>query len=135
MLKRWNGEAFQANIYGVLGAGSSGLIEESKFAGFGLLQFDIEDRHYYFLAKHLQTVSEGRPDLRQSTARVGIAPYQDKYDGIHSWLILEWQRTEFSGRSAAIELTPLLRVFYRNLLFEIGQSFSGEMRFNYIAHF
>ena len=135
LLKRWNHSLFQSNIYSVLGGGHSNFSGEGESVGFGLLQFDIEDRRYYFLAKHSQMINEDQRDLKQSTLRIGLAPYLEEYDGIHSWLILEYQNTEINEESAMEDLTPILRIFYRNLLFEIGQSFDGETKFNYIAHF
>lgn len=135
LLKRWNTERFQANLYGILGAGHSELNDEPRFIGAATVQFDIEDRKYYFLIKHMQLQSEEGAELNESKVRLGIAPYVEGYDGIHSWLILEYQSWRYLDSSRKEELTPLLRVFYRNLLFEIGQSFEGMTKFNYIAHF
>lgn len=135
LLHRWNGEGFQANIYGNLGVGQSELGKDSKFSGLGLLQFDIEDRDYYFLAKHFRIQNDDRTDLAQTVIRAGITPYVVNFDGIHSWLILEWQKLDFSDGKDVTDLTPFLRVFYKNLLFEIGQSFDGVTKFNYITHF
>lgn len=135
LLKRWNGENLQANIYSVFGIGNSHLGPTDETSGLGLLQFDIEDRDYYFLAKHIQIFNNERVDLEQSILRVGITPYVDEFDGLHSWLILEWQNTNFYDGKSISDMTPFLRVFYRNLLFEIGQSFNGVTQFNYITHF
>ena len=135
LLKRWNTNHLQANIYMNLGGGHSELTGKSETAGYGLLQFDIEDRDYYFLAKHSQLVSEKVTDLRQSVVRAGITPYVDGYDGFHTWLILEYSSVEFLQTEKYEMLTPMLRFFYRNILFEIGQSFDGSTQFNYIAHF
>ncbi|MFK8139341.1 MAG: hypothetical protein AB8E15_13355 [Bdellovibrionales bacterium] len=135
LLKRWNGEKHQANLYAVLGLGKSSLNSDSIGVGLGLLQFDIEDRDYYFLAKYMELGNSKQTDLKQSTIRFGVTPYVDNYDGIHSWLILEWQETQFLGSTTLSELTPFLRIFYRNLLFEIGQTYDGNSKFNYITHF
>lgn len=135
LLKRWNGESFQANLYANIGIGESNLSGKSDAAGFGLLQFDIEDRKYYFLAKHLGLVTDRQTDFYQTVVRAGIAPYEDPFDGLHSWIILEWQEFNIRNVREMSDLTPFLRVFYRNLLFEIGQSFNGVTRFNYIVHF
>lgn len=135
LLKRWNGRGSQANIYAMVGAGQSDLSEKSEASGLGLVQFDMENREYYFLAKHLQVVNEEQVDLKQSIVRVGVAPYVADYEDIHSWLILEWQTLNFNETGTVHDLTPFLRIFYRNLLFEIGQSFDGISKFNYIAHF
>ena len=135
LAKRWNENNLQANIYFNLGAGRSELSTEPETVGYGLVQFDIEDRDYYFLIKHLQLVSEEQLEFQHTVIRAGLAPYVEKFDGIHSWLILEFQHNEFLESQIVDDLTPFLRVFYRNLLFEIGQSFNGFTRFNYITHF
>jgi len=135
LLKRWNNKSSQANIYAVLGLGQSDLNGESEASGLGLIQFDIENREYYFLAKYLQIQNEEQVDLKQSIVRVGLAPYVADYEGIHSWLILEWQTLNFNEAGTRHDVTPFLRIFYKNLLFEIGQNFDGVSKFNYIVHF
>ncbi len=135
LIKRWNGKGLQANIYANIGLGESSLNAESKLAGLGLLQFDIENRNYYFLTKHLRIESANGRELAQSVMRIGIAPYVVNFEGMHSWLILEWQKTDFKDGPDVSDLTPFLRIFYKNLLFEIGQSFDGLTKFNYITHF
>lgn len=135
LLKRWNGDALQANFYAILGAGQSELSGFSKTAGLGAFQFDIEDREYYFLARHSQLFTEDRDDFEQSIVRFGVAPYIERFEGLHSWIIIEGQRFRLPTGSYETDLTPFLRFFYRNMLFEIGQSFEGQTRINYIAHF
>lgn len=135
LLKRWNAPAFQANIYGFAGPGYSRLTSLDSFAGKAGVQFDIEDRRLYFLVKHVEIFNEDQRDLWRSTARIGIAPYIDGYEGLHSWLILQWQGYKFANERFNYSVTPILRMFYRNLLFEIGHSLQGEINFNYIAHF
>src|SRR5690606_14285081 len=98
------------NVYGVLGAGQSELSGTPEASGFSLVQFDIEDRKYYFLAKYADLYNENKSDLRQATLRAGIAPYIEKYDGIHSWFILEWHQFRFSSSDSSEDLTPLLRI-------------------------
>ena len=135
LLKRWNASNLQANLYTVLGAGESRLDGNSKSAGLLGFQFDIEDRDYYFLVKSSGIDNGSQTDLMSNTVRVGVTPYVDPYDGIHTWLILNWEEKRFFGEAKETDLTPTLRFFYRNLLFEIGQSFKGNTQFNYIAHF
>ena len=54
LLKRWNKEALQANLYTNIGVGQSRLNENSPdgAVGLGVVQFDIEDRDYYFWQNH-----------------------------------------------------------------------------------
>lgn len=135
LLKRWNSDAFQANLYAVAGAGQSELSGLAEGAGLGQLQFDIEDRRYYFLAKHTRIFTDKETDLEQSMLRIGFAPYQGRFEEPHFWLILEGERQIFAENTDEESLTPFLRLFYRNILFEIGQSFDGHTKFNYITHF
>ncbi len=135
LLKRWNGETSQANLYAVAGGGISKLTGDSEFTGLGLAQFDVEDRRYYFFTKNLWLVNNDKTDLRQFTTRVGMAPYVGDYEDLHTWIVLEWQNFRFGDSGAVSELTPFLRFFYNNVLFEIGQSFDGNTKINFISHF
>lgn len=135
LLKRWNGPNYQGNLYAVLGVGHSKITEESRGAVLSKLQFDIEDRDYYFLSSYSQVTTENLVDLRSGVVRAGFAPYVAKFDDIHSWLILEWRTINRLNTGFVEDVTPLLRIFYKNLLFEIGHSFNGATRFKYIVHF
>ncbi len=136
LLKRWNGKSFQSNLYALVGGGISTLdgIEQKGTGAVGL-QYDIEDRRYYFLAKHMNLLTKEDSAFYQSVVRVGIAPYEGDFDELHAWLILEWRKNEWGQGFVMEDTTPMLRFFYQNLLFEIGQSFRGLTRFNYIIHF
>ena len=135
LLKRWNGQALQANIYALMGVGTHDFLGGHRMAGLSALQFDIEDRKYYFLSKHLEAFDQDQSQIRQSILRAGLAPYQGDFDDIHSWIILEWQRREIGSDVPVRDVTAFLRIFYNNLLFEVGQSFDGATKFNYISHF
>ena len=137
LLKRWNGKALQANLYTAWGVGQSNLTKPRQSVGYGMLQFDIEDRQYYFFAKQSRLFNGDRNDFRLTTLRVGFAPYVEDFNGIHAWLILEWERYRFESPQPHYVkyLTPLLRIFYKTVLFEIGHSFEGVSKFNYITHF
>jgi hypothetical protein len=132
---RWNTDQLQGNLYGSLGVGSSDLSGDRQNIGNAMLQFDIEDRKYYFLTKHQQVFGQEGVDLRLSLARLGFAPYVGKFDEIHTWLIMEWSKMAMRESGFQEDLTPFLRVFYKNILFEIGQSFKGNSNFNFITHF
>ena len=80
LIKRWNGDALQANLYALVGAGVSELGADSETSGFGSLQFDIEDRDYYFLAKHERVFNKNGTDLEQTIVRAGLSPYVVGYD-------------------------------------------------------
>ena len=135
LLKRWNGPSYQGNLYAVLGLGHSQFSKESLGAGLSKIQFDIEDRDYYFLTSYSRIDTEEQRHFQDMMARIGLSPYVGKFDDIHTWLILEYRAQEVLDEGIFEDLTPFLRIFYKNLLFEIGQSFKGNTRFNYIIHF
>ena len=135
LVHRWNTEHLQANLYAVVGAGQSNFTGEDESVQYGLTQFDIEDRDYYFLAKHSQMGGDSITHLRQTIIRAGVTPYVDPYNGFHTWIIAEWSKTESLKQESIEGLTPFLRFFYRNILFEFGQSLDGQTKFNYITHF
>jgi len=135
LLKRWNGNKFQANIYSILGVGHSELSDDSDTSGLAGLQFDIEDREYYFLVKHHELHSKNNYELRSSVVRLGFAPYVGKFEDIHTWFILQWDKIDFYREKNQEDLSPYIRIFYKNILFEIGHSFNGKSRFNYTIHF
>lgn len=127
---RWNGEAYQANIYVHGGAGYSRLSRGSVFHGG--VTADIEDRRLYFLAQWDILRNSERTEATFWKARVGFAPYITGFDSLHSWLILEANRKSLGdGR---VDLVPTLRFFYQNVLWEVGSSLGGEIHFNYIIH-
>ncbi|MCY4524059.1 MAG: hypothetical protein OXB84_04900 [Halobacteriovoraceae bacterium] len=135
VLKRWNGSNYQANLYTILGAGRSDISGSTQDAGLGVFQFDIEDRKYYFLTKYAHIQNPDDAELKQTTVRIGLAPYVGGFDDIHSWFILEWQKNNIINSKVDEDVTSYLRFFYENVLFEIGYSFDGNAKFNYITHF
>ena len=135
LLKRWNGKAYQGNLYALIGGGQSELSGKSEGALFTAVQFDIEDRKYYFLTRHTRLAADDAEDLVMSQVRLGFAPYVGDFEDLHTWLILEYAHKEFRSNERAEDLTPFIRLFYSNVMIEIGQSFDGESKFRYIIHY
>ena len=132
LVKRWNGEAYQANIYAHAGGGRSRLSGAWRGVGHGGITADIEDRRFYFLAEANGLRNSSRNEFNFWKARAGFAPYITGFEGIHSWIILEANRKSLGTR--AIQLVPTLRFFYQNVLWEFGYSLKGDLHFNYIIH-
>ncbi len=99
-------------------------------------EWDAEDREYYGRIKYAQHFVENRRRNDETLVRFGFAPYKAKANEPAIWGILEWKsETENKFRTAQHEITPLMRYFYKNALFEIGSSLSGKFAFNYMYHF
>lgn len=132
LVKRWNGENYQGNIYAHLGGGESRLSGKWRGVGHGGITADIEDRRFYFLTELASVRNSEKNEFSFWKARFGFAPYITGFDGIHTWMILEANRKSIGDKT--VQLVPTLRFFYQNVLWEIGYSLKGDMHFNYIIH-
>lgn len=147
-LLAWRGNYpdLQTNVYLSLSLGkkweseSDNSHSESKsktasLAGWSA-EWDAEDREYYGRVKYGQTheISGSRGD--EMLVRLGMAPYKAKADEPAIWGMLEWKNSSDNKYSTSHhEVTPLIRYFYKNALFEFGSSLSGKFAFNYMFHF
>lgn len=135
LVKRWNKSNLQANLYALGGVGFGDLSGQEEAHYLTGAQFDIEDRDYYFLVKHKHLFTSDVSAFQSTTVRAGFTPYVGDFDELHSWIIVDVTQMQFSGESPKIDVTPTLRLFYQNLLFEAGYSYNGNFNFNYITHF
>ncbi|WP_413587466.1 hypothetical protein [Bdellovibrio sp. HCB274] len=136
LAKRWNNEDSQANIYLGAGYGVEKSFDENKAVTYGSIDVDWESRKYYTAAAYSRFFRDNsgpqyRPDFEMIKARVGFAPYLAEYNDINAWLILQADKKNDSGT----ELTQFVRLFYRNVLIELGAGFNGNWTFNYMVHF
>ena len=128
LVKRWNEEGRQSNVY--LGACSGAMarsLEPRRFArGYAaMLDADTETRSYYFSLHHEVTASQfGR--YAYSRVQGGFSPYLAAFGGLHSWVVV---RTDYDGWRRRGDVTPLLRFFFQNVLWEFGESFNGRLQF------
>lgn len=132
LLKRWNEEGFQANIYSLTGAGNSRLSGRSRAAYFAGAVVDIENRRLYFLTHFTHLRNNVKQELNHAEIRAGFAPYLGNFNDLHTWMILE--ASHQSVFDTKWRLTPFLRFFYQNVLWEIGSSLKGDIKLNTIIH-
>lgn len=140
LLRRWNREDSQGNVYLSLGAGTetSPLVGEADRhggVGFGELMADWEDRRFYVLAKHRVLIREDqapwlRGNIEMSQLRGGFAPYLGEYNQLNTWVIGQLDQGPTSPR----DFTLLLRFYYQNVLWEIGSSLNHQSVFNFMVH-
>ena len=135
LLKRWNELASQANVYLVIGHG--GEIKNRSFKDTSSLKFetDWESRKYYisFAQSALIDHKNDQRSIHHSKLRAGFAPYLAEFNELNSWLILEANHMNKADRD--LEITPLIRLFYKNVLIETGSSFQGDLQFNFMVHY
>lgn len=135
LLKRWNEEDSQANIYLVSGAGVADANIEKSGTKFGYLvgaEADWETRQLFTSAKYYHFSSPQLTDVGVYQARIGYSPYLADFDKLQSWVML--QGMYLRGVDDHVILTPLVRFFYHNVLWEAGSSLSGEWFLNFMVH-
>lgn len=130
---RHNAPGSQANLYATVGAGYvDDSVGQDGLLLHGGVQLDFETRRFYTA---LMADVMKAPSLTpyRLTYRIGFAPYEAAYDELWGWMILQFQY--FPQMNGRVELTPLMRVFYRSILFEVGSTFKGEWFLQIMAHF
>lgn len=135
LLKRWNEIDSQANIYFSLGHGGEKINSSFKDTSFMAVESDWESRKYYvsFREEMLKVYKKRGSDLYMTRVRAGFAPYLAEFSELNSWLILQAEKMNKGKESYT--LTPMIRLFYRNVLTEFGADQHGNAQFNFMVHF
>jgi hypothetical protein len=128
LVKRWNMESAQANVFTWGGAGSAYVSESNAhdFAWHGGAQVDYETRRIYASLKtdlHASAAFTHRID----TLQLGIAPYEHDYDSLATWLVVQGRRVT-GGIQDGTEWSLLLRLFKRGAWLEAGATRDGKLQ-------
>jgi len=135
LIKRWNGDNSQANLYGKLGAGIADPFgpESGELAGFVGVAADWETRRW-FTSYEARGWDLGYDREFKQSARLGVAPYIGDYGDLHTWLMVQVDHKPEGDEP--ITTTPLVRFFYGVQLVEIGYTpQTEEILFNWIVRF
>lgn len=139
LLKRWNNDDSQGNIYISGGSGYEKFADKNYDVKLAELVADWESRKYYIYFDHLYLNRSNKQnallpdrDYNHSRFRVGTAPFLADYTDLNVWLILQ---SEKHLNQSNIEMTQFLRFYIKNTLWEIGARFDGGWAFNYMIHF
>ncbi len=133
LVKRWNERDSQANIY-VYGAyGTARFQNQTQGAGLAGLEADAESRKYYVSVKYEKMWGNLGPDFVHGEARLGIAPYEAEFNEIASWFMIQYQYHPELLKKEVV--TPLMRLFYKSVLFETGVGTDGDWMLNFMFHF
>ncbi len=119
LLKRWNEQSSQANVYfkGAVGQADAFGPGGKELAGFVGLAADWETRRW-FTSYEARAYDFGFETSVRHAARVGVAPYIGDYGDLHTWLMLEVENKPEA--EAPTTATALVRFFYDVQLLEIG---------------
>lgn len=131
LIKRWNLPKSQGNFYISAAGGrefTQGLSERNvaKLA----IDLDWEDRDYYIALGHRQYFRQDFDDIDVKKLRLGFSPYLGEFDELNTWFIVEAMQMN----QETIEVTPMFRFYYRNVLWEVGSSLRGNWMFNFMVH-
>ncbi|HKU91551.1 MAG TPA: hypothetical protein VJP84_17295 [Steroidobacteraceae bacterium] len=128
LVKRWNLEDAQANVFVWGGAGQAYVseLDEHQFAANAGAQIDYETRRIYASLKtDLQ-----RADAfshRTDTLQLGLAPYKHDFDSLATWFVLQG-RQYTGGIHDGTEWALLLRLFKRGAWIEAGVTDEGKLQ-------
>lgn len=133
LVKRWNETDSQANIYVYGSYGAAHFLNETKNAGQVGIEVDAETRKHYISIEYEKMWTGIGPDMDRIKARLGVAPYEAEFTEVASWFMIQYQRHPFLIKKEVV--TPLMRLFYKSVLFEAGVSTDGDWMLNFMFHF
>jgi hypothetical protein len=128
LVKRWNMETAQANIFAWGGAGNArvGELRSDVFSWNAGAQLDYETRRVYSSLKtdlHRSTAFSHRID----TLQLGLAPYKHEADTLATWFVVQGRR--YTGEiHDGTEWALLLRLFRRGAWVEAGVTDDGKLQ-------
>ncbi len=134
LLRRWNLEDAQANVWLFAGVGE---VRGNDFAGSKLLlapgvQVDYETTRVYLAATaRLYRAANLNHDF--ASVRAGFSFYEVDYDEVQPWLVLEARRMR--GLSDKAEITPMLRLIHNRFFVELGVNKARQARANFMYIF
>ena len=128
LVKRWNLESAQANVFTWGGVGQAYVSEGNshEFAWNAGAQLDYETRRVYSSLRtdlHRSTVFEHRID----TLQLGVAPYEHDFDTLATWFVVQG-RQYTGGIHEGTEWALLLRLFKRGAWIEAGVTDDGKLQ-------
>ncbi len=136
LIKRWYLKDSQANIYTSFYAGDFGQNVGQRNINGGVLQaqldIDWESRSLYTAFATSLLKLDGQ-SLSKYSYRIGFAPYIAGMNVLQTWLILQFRY--FEELENKINITPMMRFFYKNVLWEIGSNLKGSSFLTLMVHY
>ena len=128
LAKRWNNRNSQANLYLLSSVGLN--TRNSKSMGTIGIHGDWEDRRFMVM-QMIEHFSHNSALV--SNTRLAYSPYTVDYSKTSTWLIAHY-RIEYNDDQYSYMFFPIIRLFKKNYLFEIG--YNGNDSFlSFMTHF
>ncbi len=138
LAKRWNLPEAQGNLYFFGGPGFSQLKQKPNnkknfFYRMGV-QADFETRRIHIAARLTENrlFSENKKIYNRLDLTTGFAPYLANFDELNSWVLFRLRTNVHFHKPLAI---VIVRFFYKNFLWELGQDFRGNSHLNFMVRF
>ena len=128
LAKRWNNENSQANFYLLSSVGLSA--ENSKVMSTIGVHGDWENRR--FMVMEMLEYYSYNSSLVSNT-RLAFSPFTVDYSKVSTWLIAHY-RVAYENENVSDMLIPVVRLFKRNYLFEIGSN-GKDSFFTFMIHY
>lgn len=128
LVKRWNLESAQANVFTWGGAGNSYVSEKNahEFTWNAGAQIDYETRRVYSSLKTDLFRAAGFSH-RIDTLQLGVAPYEHDIDTVATWFVLQARRYTHDIDDGT-EWALLLRLFKKGAWIEAGATTDGGLQ-------
>lgn len=136
LLWRDNGPNHQANIYLHGGFGVADQEWDNRGTkGIGMVgaEVDWETRSLFTSLKHLEFHGPKGLDINMTQARVGFSPVEADFKNLQTWFMV--QGMVIRNVEERVVITPMLRFFYHNVLWEMGSSTRGDWMLNLMVHY
>lgn len=131
LLWRGNGEDYQANVYlhGGLGVRDQEWKPRGTYGDYLLgAEADWETRVLYTSFKYYQF-----SDMAMTQGRIGFSPAIADFESLQTWFMI--QGMVIDDINETVMITPLVRFFYQNVLWEVGSSTRGDWMLNLMVHY
>lgn len=131
LLWRGNGEDHQANVYlhGGLGVRDQEWRPRGTYGDYLIgAEADWETRVLYTSFKYYQF-----SDLAMTQGRIGFSPSIADFESLQTWFMV--QGMVIDDINETVMITPMVRFFYQNVLWEVGSSTRGDWMLNLMVHY
>ncbi len=132
LVKRWNQMASQSNLYFLTAVGPMTYNDHVHSAILTGAEADAESRRLYASVKAEKMWTGVGSDFWHLQSRVGVSPYKSEFNQLGAWLMAQYEYNPILR--SRYKLTPLVRLFYRNVLVETGVSTDGDWMANLMVH-
>jgi len=133
LIRRWNMADGQTNIFNSSSIGVAEGSGKTRSAAWTSFLADYETRRIFTSYEVRGMFADTIDKSILQRARVGFAPYKAGYEDVATWLMI--QVDDHPSKTDIFVVTPLVRLFYKTALVEIGYSSNNHIMLNWDLQF